>query len=70
MTRTGITSTRGTSRGRTAVDTDPDRGSHGRHADLRLRHATHLVELLEARADLRGVHAFADLVDEALRWSA
>ena len=35
-----------------------------------LRHATKLAALMHGRADLRGVHAYADLVEEALLWSA
>jgi hypothetical protein len=39
-------------------------------AGLRIRHAQALTALMEERGDLRGVHAFADHVDEAVRWSA
>jgi hypothetical protein len=35
-----------------------------------MRHAQGLTRLMEARSDLRGVHALADLVDDAVRWSA
>jgi hypothetical protein len=37
---------------------------------LRLRHTEHLTRLMEERADLRGVHALADFVDESVRWTA
>ena len=37
---------------------------------LRTRHAHALTTLMEARADLRGVNAWADFVDDAVRWSA
>lgn len=37
---------------------------------LQTRHAEALVRLMETRRDLRGVHALADFVDEAVRWSA
>jgi hypothetical protein len=37
---------------------------------LQTRHAQALTSLLESRRDLRGVHALADLVDDAVRWSA
>ena len=36
---------------------------------LRDRHAEGLTRLLSERDDLRGVHALADLVDDAIRWS-
>jgi hypothetical protein len=37
---------------------------------LRDRHASSLAKLMEERADLRGTYAFADMVDDSLRWSA
>jgi hypothetical protein len=37
---------------------------------LRDRHASALAKLMEERNDLRGTYAFADLVDDSLRWSA
>jgi hypothetical protein len=37
---------------------------------LETRHAQGLARLMGARADLRGVHALADLVDDAVRWTA
>jgi hypothetical protein len=39
-------------------------------ASLRERHATALAKLMAERQDLRGAHAFADLVDDSLRWLA
>lgn len=39
-------------------------------AALRLRHSQRLTALMEARGDLRGVHALADFVDDSVRWSA
>jgi hypothetical protein len=39
-------------------------------AALEARHAQALAALMTQREDLRGVHALADLVDDALRWSA
>ncbi|WP_300403453.1 hypothetical protein [uncultured Nocardioides sp.] len=39
-------------------------------AALRLRHSQRLTALMEARRDLRGVHALADFVDDSVRWSA
>ena len=37
---------------------------------LRDRHASALAKLMEERDDLRGAYAFADMVDDSLRWSA
>lgn len=37
---------------------------------LKSRHASALAKLMVERQDLRGTHAFADFVDESLRWSA
>ena len=37
---------------------------------LRTRHSHNLTRLMEARTDLRGVNAWADFVDDAVRWSA
>jgi hypothetical protein len=37
---------------------------------LRLRHCAALTSLMVERADLRGVHALADTIDDAIRWSA
>ena len=37
---------------------------------LRVRHAAALTALMEERTDLKGVHALADQLDEAVRWSA
>jgi hypothetical protein len=41
-----------------------------RRAALRNRHAQGLTRLMEQRTDLRGVHALADFVDDAVRWTA
>lgn len=41
-----------------------------RRAALRSRHAQGLTRLMEERSDLRGVHALADFVDDAVRWTA
>ena len=43
-----------------------DRGS----LDLASRHVRGVSSLLALRDDLRGVHAFADVVEESVRWSA
>lgn len=37
---------------------------------LRLRHSAALTNLMVERTDLRGVHALADTIDDAIRWSA
>ena len=39
-------------------------------AALKNRHAKNLIRLMDERDDLRGVHALADFVDEAVRWTA
>jgi hypothetical protein len=41
-----------------------------RRAAFKLRHARGLTTLMGERQDLRGVHALADLVDDAVRWTA
>jgi hypothetical protein len=38
--------------------------------DLATRHMRGVSSLLSTRDDLRGVHAFADVVEESVRWSA
>ena len=38
--------------------------------DLATRHLMGVSSLYAVRADLRGVYAFADVVEEAVRWSA
>ena len=43
-----------------------ERGSR----DLACRHLAGVSGLLNARLDLRGVHAWADIVEESVRWSA
>ncbi|WP_188111250.1 hypothetical protein [Nocardioides antri] len=40
-----------------------------RRATLRSRHAQGITRLMAQRADLRGVHALADFVDDAVRWT-
>jgi len=52
-----------------AKDDTVDR-SLERRAALRNRHAQGLTRLMKARSDLRGVHALADFVDDAVRWTA
>ncbi|WP_299055766.1 hypothetical protein [uncultured Nocardioides sp.] len=51
------------------VDTQLERLSAQR-AQLVTRHSRKLRDLMESRSDLRGVHAMADYVDDAVRWSA
>ncbi len=42
----------------------------GAKRDLASRHLQGVSTLLSHRDDLRGVYAFADVVEESLRWSA
>lgn len=37
---------------------------------LETQHSHALTSLMAERRDLRGVHALADFVDDAVRWSA
>ena len=53
----------------TSAGQDPE-VLQGRRHQLQLRHSAALTSLMEAREDLRGVHALADFVDDAVRWSA
>ena len=39
-------------------------------SDLATRHKNGVSRLLADRDDLRGVYAFADVVEESVRWSA
>jgi hypothetical protein len=39
-------------------------------SSLKSRHASALAKLMIEREDLRGAHAFADFIDDSLRWSA
>jgi len=50
-----------------AIDSE---GGRERKGTLKSRHARALAELMGEREDLRGAHAFADFIDDALRWSA
>lgn len=51
------------------LDQRIDRAVAQRHK-LKTRHANALSRLMDEREDLRGVLPLADLVDEALRWTA
>lgn len=53
----------------TETETEMERLRAQRGA-FRLRHARGLTTLMAEREDLRGVHALADLVDDAVRWTA
>jgi hypothetical protein len=44
--------------------------TEGQRELLRVRHSAALTSLMESRTDLRGVNAWADFVDDAVRWSA
>lgn len=50
--------------------TDAVDRSLARRAALRDRHAQGVARLMAERAELRGVHALADFVDDAVRWTA
>jgi hypothetical protein len=43
---------------------------HGARTDLAIRHKHGVSTLLSQRRDLRGVYAFADVVEESVRSSA
>ena len=49
---------------------DADLGRTDRRTRFRARQTRALTELLDERDELRGVHAFADHVDDAVRWTA
>ena len=53
----------------TATETAADPATAQRER-LQTRHSQALTLLMEARDDLRGVHALADFVDDAVRWTA
>lgn len=55
-----------------AVETDDEAVNrrHDRLVALRSRHSQGLTRLMDAREDLRGVLPLADLVDDAVRWTA
>jgi hypothetical protein len=48
---------------------DADLGGTDRRTRFRARQTRALTELLGERRELRGVHAFADHVDDAVRWT-
>jgi hypothetical protein len=50
-------------------DTELDRIATQR-TSLKSRHASALARLMIEREDLRGTYAFADFVDDSLRWTA
>lgn len=50
-------------------DMELDRIAQQRNS-LKSRHASALSKLMIEREDLRGTYAFADFVDESMRWSA
>jgi hypothetical protein len=54
----------------TTTDLDRIRKQREQRERLETRHAQGLTQLMAARADLRGVHALADMVDDAVRWTA
>ena len=54
----------------TSATTPEQRRREGATRDLAVRHLQGVSTLLAQRDDLRGVHAFADIVEESVRWSA
>lgn len=54
----------------TLTATEPEANSASRQLSLKYRHASALAKLMDERQDLRGVHVFADFVDDSVRWSA
>lgn len=53
-----------------SATTPEQRRREGATRDLAVRHLQGVSTLLSHRDDLRGVHAFADVVEESVRWSA
>lgn len=53
----------------TPIERDVERAQQQREK-LQTRHSHALTNLMDARTDLRGVHALADFVDDSVRWSA
>ena len=51
------------------LDTQLER-IRAQRAALKDRHAQALTRLMAEREDLKGVHALADQLDEAVRWTA
>jgi hypothetical protein len=54
----------------TLTATQPEANGAAKQHSLKFRHASALTKLMEQRQDLRGVHVFADFVDDSVRWSA
>jgi len=52
------------------VPADRDLEKLAQRSTLKSRHSQALSQLMGDREDLRGVHALADFVDDALRWTA
>ena len=54
----------------TSVLTEHDYRPSAAQRDLASRHLHGVSSLYAVRSDLRGVYAFADIVEESVRWSA
>jgi hypothetical protein len=54
----------------TTTDRDTEVDRSAQRNSLKSRHASALARLMIEREDLRGTHAFADFIDDSLRWSA
>ena len=59
-----------TSAQQTVITVPLIRSREGATRDLASRHLQGVSVLLSTREDLRGVHAFADVVEESVRWCA
>lgn len=42
----------------------------GKRTDAEVRRSRDIVTLLDRHAELRGVYAMADLIDDSIRWTA
>jgi len=54
----------------TSTDNDRIADRHAAQPDFEARHASKLAALMIERDDLRGLIPFADILDDAVRWSA
>jgi hypothetical protein len=53
-----------------AVKSDGTKRETSRRDDQEARRARDIVRLLNRHDELRGVHAMADFIDDAVRWTA
>lgn len=50
--------------------TDIEASGPTKRESLESRHQAGIASLLERKSELRGVHAMADFLDDAVRWTA